>query len=190
MIAQEMHNFHNTDIDICELLRTMSLREQKFDNFGNTTQRVFHPAPVEDELMSDGTQSDTASECSSSNTHLRSETYGCAYLKALQAQLDCYPTTGGEYLEAIFTHREILFAYPSSHQECARAFSDIAFQLEHRAWRADRDADTEAVMAFRHEAWMIAAKLQPHQKQDERRFDSDVQHVSNAPIRCVMQPVF
>jgi hypothetical protein len=39
------------------------------------------------------------------------------------------------------------------------SFSDIAYSLEKRAWRADRDADTEAVTAFRHEAWMIAATL-------------------------------
>lgn len=83
--------------------------------------------------------------------------YGCAYLQAIQTQLDTYPTTGGDYLEAIFTHREIFSAFPEAHRSCARGFSDIAYALEHRAWRADRDADSEAVSAFRHEAWMIAA---------------------------------
>ncbi|THV06201.1 hypothetical protein K435DRAFT_773397 [Dendrothele bispora CBS 962.96] len=82
--------------------------------------------------------------------------HGCAYLKAIQSQMDSYQTTGGDYLEAIFTHREILCSYPPAHTECARGFSDIAFALERRAWRADREADTEAVVAFRHEAWMIA----------------------------------
>ena len=113
-------------------------------------------------------QSDTTSESSQSSSQptqsrndssIHKETYGCAYLKILQGQiaLDGYPTTGGDYLEAIFTHREIFTSFPPSHQDCARAFSDMAFTLERRAWRADRDADTEAVAAFRHEAWMIAA---------------------------------
>jgi hypothetical protein len=39
------------------------------------------------------------------------------------------------------------------------SFSDLAYSLEKRAWRVDREADTEAVTAFRHEAWMIAASL-------------------------------
>lgn len=94
-----------------------------------------------------------------SNTSTRSESYGCAYLQAIQAQLDTYPTTGGEYLEAIFTHREILLSYPQAHQECARGFSDLAYMLEQRAWRADRDADVEAVVAFRYEAWSIVATM-------------------------------
>lgn len=87
--------------------------------------------------------------------------YGCIYLQTIQAQLQAqgYPTTGGEYLDTIFTHREILFSYPGAHMECARALSDLAYQLETRAWRADREADLEAVTAFRHEAWVIASQL-------------------------------
>lgn len=85
--------------------------------------------------------------------------YGCAYLQAIKERLDQYPTTGGDYLDAIFTHREIFLAYPGAHQECARLYSDIAYAIEQRAWRADRDADTEAVAAFRHEAWLIASSL-------------------------------
>jgi hypothetical protein len=103
-------------------------------------------------------QSDGASECSSSSS-TSDEHYGCAYLQAIRSQLDGYQTTGGEYLEAIFTHREILSAYPAAHHLCARGFSDMAYALEQRAWRADRDADTEAVAAFRYEAWNIAASL-------------------------------
>jgi len=84
---------------------------------------------------------------------------GCAYLRAVRHQLEwaAYPTTGGEYLDAIFTHREILFSQPAAHQDCARAFSDLASILEKRAWRSDRDADPEAVAAFRHEAWVVAS---------------------------------
>ncbi|KAG6841411.1 hypothetical protein C0991_011305 [Blastosporella zonata] len=94
----------------------------------------------------------------SSNTNTP-EYYGCEYLQTMRRQLDSYATTGGEYLEAIFTHREILSSYPSAHHQCARGFSDIAYMLEQRAWRADRDADAEAVSAFRHEAWQIAATM-------------------------------
>jgi hypothetical protein len=84
---------------------------------------------------------------------------GCAYLRAIWHQLEwgSYPTTGGEYLDAIFTHREILFAQPAAHPDCARAFSNLAGMLEERAWRSDRDADSEAVAAFRHEAWVVAS---------------------------------
>jgi hypothetical protein len=73
--------------------------------------------------------------------------------------MEDYQTTGGEYLEAIFTHREILSTYPAAHRECARAFSDLAYSLETRAWRADREADSEAVSTFRHETWVIASSL-------------------------------
>ena len=73
--------------------------------------------------------------------------------------MDSYPTTGGDYLDAVFTHRELFLAHPEGHRECARLYNDIAYAMEQRAWRADRDADTEAVAAFRHEAWMIASSL-------------------------------
>lgn len=83
---------------------------------------------------------------------------GCAYLRAIRHQLEwgAYPTTGGDYLDSIFTHREVLFSQPAAHRDCARAFSDLAGMLETRAWRSDRDADLEAVAAFRHEAWVVA----------------------------------
>jgi len=85
--------------------------------------------------------------------------YGCAYLQSIRSQLEDYPTTGGEYLDAIFTHREILHSYPAVHQDCARGFSDLAYLLERRAWRSDREADVEAVTAFRYEAWVTASFL-------------------------------
>jgi hypothetical protein len=84
---------------------------------------------------------------------------GCAYLQAIRGQLESYQTTGGEYLDAIFTHRDVFNAYPQGHRSCARGFSDIAYLMEQRAWRADRDEDAEAVIAFRHEAWKIAASF-------------------------------
>ena len=46
-----------------------------------------------------------------------------------------------------------------AHTDCARAFSDLAAMLEKRAWRPDRDADPEAVAAFRHEAWVVASTV-------------------------------
>jgi len=70
---------------------------------------------------------------------------------------DGLQTSCGEYLELIFIHREAFAALPSAHVGCSAGFSALARALELRAWRADRDADTEAVAAFRHEAWMVAA---------------------------------
>ncbi|KAI0359576.1 hypothetical protein OH77DRAFT_1037838 [Trametes cingulata] len=94
---------------------------------------------------------------------------GCAYLQALHGQIraGAYATTGGDYLEAIFTHREAFFAFPPAHQGCALGFSALAQDLESRRaadparaeaslWRADWDGDSEAAAAFRHEAWVIA----------------------------------
>jgi hypothetical protein len=116
---------------------------------------IYHIPQISLPLQSDGgsDRSSSSSQCSND------ETYGCAYLQTIRQQLDNFVTTSGEYLEAIFTHREILSSYPAAHRQCARGFSDIAYMLEQRAWRADREADTEAVTAFRHEAWAIAASL-------------------------------
>ncbi|KAI0758501.1 hypothetical protein BD413DRAFT_488708 [Trametes elegans] len=90
----------------------------------------------------------------------------CAYLQALQGRIraGAYATTGGDYLEAIFTHREAFFAFPPGHHGCAIVFSDIARDLEERTpppagWRADWEGDSEAAAAFRHEAWVIASAL-------------------------------
>jgi hypothetical protein len=85
----------------------------------------------------------------------------CALLAALTRSYDPdadeLQTSCGEYLELIFIHREAFAARPAAHAGCSAAFSALARALELRAWRADRDADTEAVAAFRHEAWMVAA---------------------------------
>jgi hypothetical protein len=95
----------------------------------------------------------------SSSPSSNDDPWGCAYIQAVRQQVDNFATTGGEYLETIFTHREILSAYPEAHRHCARGLSDIAYIMERRAWRADRDADPEAIVAFRHEAWAIAASM-------------------------------
>ncbi|TFK44918.1 hypothetical protein BDQ12DRAFT_673812 [Crucibulum laeve] len=157
------------EIDLCDLLQTLKLDSA---HKGKTAENVMlapPPVNVQDELMIEDPsyQSDGGSECSSSSSshNHQEESYGCAYLQTIRSQLDNYPTTGGEYLEAIFTHREILLSFPAAHHQCARGFSDLAYMLEQRAWRADREADTEAVTAFRHEAWTIAATISTPSKQ-------------------------
>ena len=84
---------------------------------------------------------------------------GCGLLQAVRGQLTSnrFITTGGEWLDVIFTHREVFNAYPQGHRECAVGFTDLASFLESREWRADRDSDAEAIAAFRHEAWVIAS---------------------------------
>ncbi|KAG5734703.1 Low-affinity potassium transport protein [Termitomyces sp. T112] len=136
------------DRDLCDLLQSMKLSTSKAP--GNDAFDV--------PMLEDITCATSAGSPPSTSTSVP-EYYGCEYLQTMRRQLDNYITTGGEYLEAIFTHREILSSFPSAHHQCARAFSDIAYLLEQRAWRADRDADTEAVSAFRHEEWTIANTL-------------------------------
>ncbi|KAG5342631.1 hypothetical protein C0989_012136 [Termitomyces sp. Mn162] len=154
------------DRDLCDLLQSMKLSTSKAP--GND---AFDVPMLEDitcavsvlqatlSISSSVIKSQTSAGSPPSTSTSVPEYYGCEYLQTMRRQLDNYITTGGEYLEAIFTHREILSSFPSAHHQCARAFSDIAYLLEQRAWRADRDADTEAVSAFRHEAWTIANTL-------------------------------
>ncbi|RPD57700.1 hypothetical protein L226DRAFT_467721 [Lentinus tigrinus ALCF2SS1-7] len=87
---------------------------------------------------------------------------GCAYLQAILDQIrsGAYTTTGGDYLETIFTHREALYAFPQGHRDCAVGFSELASHLARRerqmGWRPDWEGDSDAVNAFRNEAWVIA----------------------------------
>jgi len=112
-----------------------------------------------DDTVQDIPMSEDLSYHPESSSIAEQATAGCGYLQALLTQIEHYPTTGGEYLEAIFTHREAFYNHPPGHRSCARGFSDIAYAVEQRAWRADREADAEAAVAFRHEAWVIAASL-------------------------------
>lgn len=100
----------------------------------------------------------SSSSASPSNAGNARPSSGCGLLQAIQEQLSSglYPTTGGAYLELIFIHREILYACPQLHRDCAMGFCDLAQFLEHRDWRADREGDAEAVAAFRHEAGLVA----------------------------------
>ncbi len=87
---------------------------------------------------------------------------GCAYLQAILGQIrsGVYSTTTGDYLETIFTHREALYAFPQGHRECAVGFSELAGHLARRerqvGYRPDWEGDSDAVNAFRNEAWVIA----------------------------------
>ena len=87
---------------------------------------------------------------------------GCAYLQAILDQIrsGTYTTTSGDYLETIFTHREALYAFPAGHRDCAVGFSELASHLARRerqmGWRPDWEGDSDAVNAFRNEAWVIA----------------------------------
>ncbi|KAF8918223.1 hypothetical protein CPB85DRAFT_118137 [Mucidula mucida] len=82
---------HDADV-LCDLFITMKIE----DSLKTNTPPTFL----------------AAMECDNCPAHDEVMYTGCAYLQAIQAQLESYPTTNGEYLEAIFTHREILSAFP------------------------------------------------------------------------------
>ncbi|EPQ55161.1 hypothetical protein GLOTRDRAFT_129453 [Gloeophyllum trabeum ATCC 11539] len=152
--------FHpQIDIDLCYLLDTLSLKDPRF---GQEERRDTAPPalPSADVGMVELQQPvQTLSKPAVEEEH-----FGCGLLQAAQAQVDSCQTTGpssGEYLDIIFTHRELLFTFPQAHKCCARAFTDLARAFETRGWRADRDGDPEAVAAFRNEAWMIAERWCP-----------------------------
>jgi len=93
---------------------------------------------------------------------------GCAALQSLlhfalssdaDSSSSALQTTGGTYLDIILAHRDAFAAFPNGHASCAVAFSDLARALEMRAWSEcgpAGDADHEAVVVFRQEAWLIA----------------------------------
>jgi len=150
---------YSIDVDLCDLMQTMKLDVSC--EKGKTAKDILLASQpnIQDDLM---VLKCADSELSSSESS-QEPSYGCAYLQAIRTQLEDYPTTGGEYLDVILTHREILHSYPAVHHDCARGFSDLACLLEKRPWRSDRDSDIEAVTAFRHEAWVIAASFLPPQ---------------------------
>ncbi|EKM53386.1 uncharacterized protein PHACADRAFT_259733 [Phanerochaete carnosa HHB-10118-sp] len=128
------------------------------------------PPTAQDSFMSDGSDSEDSAYPAPShpNTSPRqqpgasseaSTPCGCGLLQAMHEQLTSghFPTTGGEYLEVIFIHREVFSAFPQGHLECAIAFCSLASYLESRPWRVDREGDGEAVAAFRYEAGAIAS---------------------------------
>ncbi|KAJ7024024.1 hypothetical protein C8F04DRAFT_1132662 [Mycena alexandri] len=150
----------STEVDLCELLLRMKLgRPAKTESpevDGRNTPLV---TDSEDSSMLEAPHFDETLAYSRPNSPSEPPFQGCAYLQAIQSQLASFPTTGGEYIESIFTHRQIFFAYPGGHRCCAKAFSDLACSLQRREWRADRDADMEAVSAFNYEAQFIASVM-------------------------------
>ncbi|KAI1791180.1 hypothetical protein LXA43DRAFT_973218 [Ganoderma leucocontextum] len=161
------------DAQLCHLLGSLSLQGQRRKaTFASEEQRPQKPTPparpAEDGAMSDSSDSEDSTYQPSSAGNC-----GCAYLQAVCAQIraGAYSTTSGDFLETIFTHREALFAFPQGHRACAAGFSELARDLERRAqqagavsggeyqWRPNWDGDHEAVVAFRHEAWVIANAL-------------------------------
>ncbi|KAF8178657.1 hypothetical protein K438DRAFT_1270622 [Mycena galopus ATCC 62051] len=170
-----MQNY-SMEVDLCELLLSMKLgqsgkrvRYRSADASGladisrrQESTRLDGQMPFA--VDKDSSMLDVQISHPDETLHLRpnspSEPYqGCAYLQTIQSQLDSekFPTTGGEYIESIFAHRQIFFAFPGGHRCCARAFSDLACSLQRRKWRADREDDTEAVIAFNCEAQFIAS---------------------------------
>jgi len=150
------------EMDLCALLQNMKLHypaDEKtavgapFTIIEQPAMGVAGDAIIPDEM---NYHSDGDSIQSSGSEFSADDDYGCAYLQSIKSRLSLFVTTGGGYIEAIFTHREICGAYPAGHTQCPRALSDIAYALEQRAWRADREADGEAIAAFRHEAWFIS----------------------------------
>ncbi|KAL0955884.1 hypothetical protein HGRIS_002082 [Hohenbuehelia grisea] len=149
------------EMDLCQLLDSMKIVEQQAKQDASKDHQV-PLSPTSDISMCEDLSSQSDAESESSNTNPSSSTaglYGCAYLQAIQAQMDSFPEAGSVYLDTIFTHREVFLAYPQAHPECSRGFSDMAYALEQRAWREEREAANDAVAAFRHEAWVIAMSL-------------------------------
>lgn len=149
-----MHEDLPLEMNLCSLLQNMKLDfpqdEKSAVGLPIIAIAEQSAADIADDVIPDETSYHSDGEsCSSSSLgsdyNNLDEDIGCAYLQSLKSQLSLFETTGGGYLETIFTHREISMAYPAGHTQCARAFSDIAYALEQRAWRADREADTEAV---------------------------------------------
>ncbi|KAJ8520468.1 hypothetical protein ONZ45_g2728 [Pleurotus djamor] len=171
------------DMDLCEMLMMMKLAEQQQNVQKSPSSQPNMVGNLDDVDMSDDPsyqvcllpflsseypsqlvknlkQSDTGSESStSSSPPVNVEFYGCAYLQAVQAQMDNFPDSGKQYLDTIFAHRDLFMSSPHSHSECSRGFSDMAYLLEQQAWKEERAPDTDAVAAFRHEAWTVAMSL-------------------------------
>ncbi|PSR72732.1 hypothetical protein PHLCEN_2v11427 [Hermanssonia centrifuga] len=150
------------DHHLSALLESMSLKGSWNVVAGNKPNELYVPARglnafISDMPLMEDTPYQPNPQCSRPIVNVPAPS-GCALLRQILEQLssDRFPTTGGDYLETIFTHREVFRAFPQGHRECAVSFSDLANYLERREWRADRDSDAEAVAAFRHEAWVIA----------------------------------
>jgi hypothetical protein len=172
--------------DLCQLVATLSLNRIRAKvraiRFGSSSQLIRckeSESPSPSQILSNDAQDVTMSnmECQMFpnasavlfhysrfaliyiDQYLSSaqeEIFGCPLLQAIQRDINSFSTTAGGYLDTIFGHRAVLARFPKAHVDCARGFGDLAFLLERRAWRADREGDQEAVNAFRYESWLIA----------------------------------
>jgi len=144
----------DTDAELSRLIGTLRLNAKDSES---TSQDLSMGAIQTGALHQGGTTS--RPECQShQNTthHSHAEPFGCPLLLSIYYHLEAYPTTGGAYLDTIFTHRALLHSSPREHEWCARALSDLARKIDDREWRADRESDQEAVAAFLHEAMTMA----------------------------------
>jgi hypothetical protein len=151
-----------------ERIRRVHVRRGELS--GATIGNHFRILLLADFVFRSISQSDTSASSSSSVVKPPSPPpppQPCALLQAIigiydpqtDDELAHFPTTCGEYLELLFTHRELFAASPQAHTGCPAGFTRLARALELRAWRADRDCDAEAVAAFRHESWQVSAWL-------------------------------
>ncbi|KAI0002218.1 hypothetical protein BJV74DRAFT_41582 [Russula compacta] len=153
------HQMSELDIDLAALLDSLSLQQSI-----RTNEPASTPTASDIQMNDAGNYQSGTTASSSSSDAPHSPPAPCALLEALTRSYDpdaadSLQTTCGEYLELISIHREVFAARPSAHVGCPAAYSALARALELRAWRADRDADAEAVAAFRHEAWTVSVWL-------------------------------
>jgi hypothetical protein len=118
----------------------------------------FSPSPCHRHLNQSNCPSQSDTSESSTSTNDEPSPHGCSFLRSVQSHLEEYPTTGGAYIEILFSHREAAAAFPRWHvrRSCVRGFSELAEALVRREWRADREEDEEAATSFRYEAMRIA----------------------------------
>ncbi|KZV66455.1 hypothetical protein PENSPDRAFT_689018 [Peniophora sp. CONT] len=155
------------DAELASLLDSLTI-QQKTPTRESAQSGSVHVSDVamsdEEHYLSDASVSSTSSAGKPSSTPVPPEP--CALLQSIiglydpAEELEDFPTTCGEYLELLFTHRELFSACPHAHTGCPAGLAQLARALELRAWRADRECDAEAVAAFRHESWQVAAWLQ------------------------------
>ncbi|VDC02653.1 unnamed protein product [Peniophora sp. CBMAI 1063] len=155
------------DVELASLIENLTLRT-KTPTRESAQSDFAHVSDVamsdEEPYLSDASGSSTSSAGKPSKAPMQPEP--CALLQNIiglydpAEELKNFPTTCGQYLELLFTHRELFSACPHAHTGCSAGLAQLARSLELRAWRADRECDSEAVAAFRHESWQVAAWLQ------------------------------
>jgi len=145
----------DTDDELSRLIGTLRLNTKDSES---TSQDLSKGVMQVDEFPRGSITS--RPECQShpnTTSHSHVGPFGCPLLLSIHYHIEVFPTTGGAYLDTIFTHRTLFHASPRDHEQCGRAFSDLARQLDDREWRADRESDQEAVAAFLQEAMSMGS---------------------------------